>query len=681
MIYYNKISNKTIIDYDKMQLDFNVFKIWVKIDYSSDEKISILKEVKEITDDIYAIKYDKSDTAYILVKKDSLSKKVIEDRLSTITECKVEEILLIKGKIDENIKDVIYNLLLFKEEYGKSICDEILIGNAFNYIVEAKKIGKNNRLITLAFSVKNGDLRCNLQTFTKLTDLKGTKYETKYPKYIINGKVLTRIYDKSKYNENELYVLKGSDTHKNTLSTFDASEKKIDKSKFTILNYVYKLFKECEYINNFNFENIELFDFEKEMFDTKKDAIAVSNCTRNKINELVNKIGINIVFQNEDRKEIIQNTINNINKSNNKLTKIDLSKIVFTNDIDKDKLNLYVLKSNKEKECEKSDEIYNKHKLLKDIVIQHIGENELIDNPVAQLKMCLYNLVVKYENENSKIESFNWDEFNKHTNSKFFIFYGYKNNDDEDIYYKLKLYINGKFEFEKENYPLDVYSQETDEKSIVIVNDKNDVIKISDTENFTIPTQDIFSDEYEKITSGFNFELSNEELEELLIDILNSSDDEKLIDIANFIYDKFPDISNPDLSNVKIKMKDFKKELKSKASEEKIKGTDDFIEYIQKIYPYIKLKSNWKEMKPGGMGDLLYPNIINIFYNNEYYTVATDEYSPAKTIENNIIMRKIEVLEGENFIKEILLMLMNPIVRMDRLTVYPFIYKYIREMI
>ena len=86
-------------------------------------------------------------------------------------------------------------------------------------------------------------------------------------------------------------------------------------------------------------------------------------------------------------------------------------------------------------------------------------------------------------------------------------------------------------------------------------------------------------------------------------------------------------------------------------------------------------------MKPGGIGDLLYPNIINIFYNKEYYTVAPNEYLSEKSIENNIIIRKVEVIKGENFIKEILFMLMNPIVRMDRLTVYPFILKYIRETI
>lgn len=106
-----------------------------------------------------------------------------------------------------------------------------------------------------------------------------------------------------------------------------------------------------------------------------------------------------------------------------------------------------------------------------------------------------------------------------------------------------------------------------------------------------IPEQEIFGDEYRKVKNGFNFQLTNEELDEILDNILYSSDNEKLINITNFIYEEFPDIKNPDLADTKIKMINFKKELKIKAKN-KVQGTNDFVEYLEELYPYMKIKSN-----------------------------------------------------------------------------------------
>lgn len=77
--------------------------------------------------------------------------------------------------------------------------------------------------------------------------------------------------------------------------------------------------------------------------------------------------------------------------------------------------------------------------------------------------------------------------------------------------------------------------------------------------------------------------------------------------------------------------------------------------------------------------DGLYPSFIDVSYNDDKYMVATG-HSLSDKMHRAILVRRYEV-EGENFFEEILPSFYVPFVRRNSLTVYPFVFKLLREAI
>lgn len=663
-VYINKIEN---IKLDKMCIlkNFDIFELNAFIDFKSEERFSIARKLKEFTNDVCAIKYVDSGKAYVLIKKNSVTEKQLNEEFKKAKDGYAKQILNIKN---EHI-DIILNLLLFASTFDVGDTENAIADSTYCKILDVKG-KKKGQLVTLSFEIKNRLLYYKVLTFTNYKAATGKAKSG--IKYVKNGKCMSRIYNKSLYNEEDLYVIQSSMTNKNHVNVFNTDAKSITESKFVELGKVYEILKSSKYIKELEFKNIETTDAVKDIFEGRNKVNNFTNFTHEKCIEIANEIGINIVYQN-GAEEI---------KINEALIDNDITNFKTTKSLDKNMLNLFVIDNSNKGKDKESDDIYDSHK-DKDFIIQHIGKNNINGTLSAKIKTCIYNLIIKYELKNKSIKTFDWETFKKHSKSTSYKFYEF---DKDKNYCMMEVDNNGNIlDFRRENYSFDDNCDYCDAESRIITNNFGDMIQIIDTEMFMVPRLEEFAEKMKSIDLGLNMEIRFEDLNNCLIQIQMDDPSDKVEELIAEIYKSIIGLDKNKYKEHKIIFDELKKSIDKKYQKSgawKIIKLELESYYLNLYLQTPKWYYDLKGFTPGETGDTLYPGFINIHYNDEYYTVSG--YKPCETSKNfanNVLIRNIEVLEGDNFFEELLLMLMNPIVKTDMLTVYPFVYKYIREMV
>lgn len=670
-LYINKI-DKVKLEEKELLNNFDIFEI--RINYVKDETYSILNALKELTNDIYALKYENSTNAFALIKKDSVTKKQIIDKIKPDREVEVEQIKVIKN----DFHDTVLNLLLFSTMYNNGNADFPIVNDAYCKILNTKAKSKN-QIMTLEFKFKDNALIYKINTFTKY---KAAKKNKKKQKFIINGKCMSKVSGKELSNktlcdEENLYVYQGNNKKKNTLNTFNTEASSIKDSKFYELNDLVSKLKENKYIKKLTFKEMEVEDLFDNKFNSSKEAKEFIDYTSKYCVDLINKIGLNIFYQDGIKNEKIDETLIDLGITNFKTS----------NTPDKDFLNLFVIDNGEKGKDKESDE---KYLLYKDYICQHIGKNNLTGSIEAKIKTCIYNLVIKYECKQKEIKSFDWNEFSKYAKSSFYEFYTFIEKNEKWLYCMMRIDITGKileFKYSENSFNniFDDYCEQY-KNNCIIKDEKGNITRILDTELFMIPNLEKFDEYIKAIELGMKQEISYGDYNECFSMLEMETKNKDLSKLIEAIYKEIPELGKEKYKERTIKLSD----LKSKMMEVYSKSSKGWKEIKLSLEQYFFIKylitPKWyydlKGFKDGKAGNELYPGFKNIHYNKDYYLVSGYKaFQTSKNFINNVLLRQIEIIDGDNFFEELLLMLMNPIVKTDMLTVYPFIYKYIREMI
>lgn len=662
-------TNKFNVSFDKEKI-FNDFDIF-EIELFCSGYVNLSKILLDITKEIIAIKFIEFSThCAVLIKKDATNITDIENAFKTICPIKVIKYASIRPS-DEAL---VLNLLLFEKTFREDKKD-IIIANSFKMFIDAQR---NDRIKTLAFEFKNDYLIYNLETFTRLTSVSAK--DSKKPKYAINGIVLSRVIDESKYDKNELFVIRNYKS-KNSLKTFDSAF--LDKSKFYFLSIVYTLLSNSEYIETFEFETLKMDclhdNFKKQDFEK-----SFTEYTNNYCKNIINNIGINLIFQDASRDEqLFKETFKNIGIENVETTNI------FKND----KFNFVILETSKPGVDKTADRLYANSYADVNIVSQHININDFIKLSVKErqsiLSTCINNFIVKYELKNKNILSFNWEIFNKFNHSKYYKFIKYYwninenlNNYDIDKYYIFTIYNNGKFEIENFDILPEKYDGMLYDDSFLVEDDKENIIRISDTNYFVIPIMLKFIEELDSVFKGrekLYCKYFADFVKEFDVSTLNKQKQQDFVSFKNVFKREFSSFFDKKFEYETVELKKVKKiYLNAGGTKSEFNVfVKEFETFLNDKYDLnLKFKTGFKNTTDAP----IIPGIRNIHYNNDFYiSPAYKSFETSKDLANNITVKKIDTLNGNNFSKDVLFMLFNPIVKLNSCTVYPFIIKYIRE--
>ena len=650
----NILNNDIKINYRLFFNDFDIFYI-----KASTWDTNLIEKLGSYKEHIFAGFFAKSTELYLLVDKYMID---IDDIEELFPEDIVKEV--------ENVETfIILNLLLLKESSRYSSFDYI-VNDSFYYIVKSDE--KIAETLKFRFCLKDKDcfLLCDLNTFSKYSCLRAEDKSAFSNFYLIGDKTLKRVFNRTGILEENLYVKKnvngfvkngifyGDKSSANTLGLTLNGKTKIDESKMYFISKIYKMIKDSKYVENFDFKNIEFEEYRNKSFKKLKE---------NKLNFFEKNI-LNIVYH----RELTEEELKELKKLNIKYQfgKRDSSLCNLC-------LKDYVGKDNNEN----VDIIFEDEEYRKDIksgdVCQHLDIKKINDS--AALQTCLTELVIKYEIKNKKINIFDFDiiSSNKSKTYSFYSFYienlGTKIKPKQQYYYNLlKINCNGdildcKI---KEEEPFDKYARylKTNTNSRfasmgLVVDSDGNALLINDTINYILVDNMLeFLKDIEDAIAGQNLNIDGNFIWEMFEYIKNKTKDKKVIDELDKIISINTAIYQGSEEMVYMKDLGFSRPTKAK------REVDEYIKNSKGLPFIFAIKG--KDYLGG---------FKNIHFNDNYYCVGVDDMS--KNIPNNIIIKEIEVMEGTNIIKDLLPMFFVPFVRNNQLTIKPFPFKYLDELV
>ena len=648
-VIINKISNKVSVNTDTFEKDFDVIKI---VKDKKDMSLNIYNLCGNYNKYIKAIFYEskKYVSAYVLLEKGKVSLEKLKDKFSS------HENIMVSSEQSIPLS-VFLNLLLLNE--SDKLCDgeRYVINNNFYYIVET---GKDIVVTLLVRFIEKNDgiyLENKVITFSRYSKLSDYDKKKKNVYFLMGGKTLKRIYDIENINEEDIYVQKNIYSgKKNTVDSllFDL---KIYDSKLGIVGKLYKIFtNNYKYINDFSFDKINMNLYKNKQLFKSYEYTKGQNCIINHINKNILTIVGNNITRDDINKEIVDKFSFNISNQPGP------------------GLNLVVLNSNKFGEDEESDKKYQDDK-SSNIIIQHVGKDTL--NKKEALIKCMQELIIKSDLKNRYISYFDWNNY-KPLNKEYSFYIKTLQEDEKILHHSITINTNGDIldiKINKEESFDDVFdSLDVKHLGAIKDSDNNIIILKNDDGCFVLPDFENFLKDIDQYIEGVKYPFTGH----IWYNILNqiSKDMPNLkneIDDLFLENDEIYEYSEETLSfnNFKIKVNDKGKKVLSRTLKNKIND---------------RLKDKYQLSIVGAFKgeeylDEKYTGVLGINYNQDNFVVGSTSHYMGQKLNNNINMRKIEVISGENFFEELLDMFYVPFVKNTFLTILPFPFKYLREAI
>lgn len=353
------LTNKVKIKYEHLNTKFDIYELKVKL--NSDNKIFLMvnKLVNSLknNDDVYSVyRPDSKFKIYFLVKKNSIPLKLKNLFDEKILKYFIDNELISEPELKDNMNsNEKLNLLLNdikNYDDDNERCESF--GGKLYEILRAKK----DYLISLRYSFKDECLNADVVTFKKNVN-PGDNIV-----FYINDRYLIK---KTNSVHKEGYVIESEKHSKNNLNYFSAKDlKSLEECKIYKINRIYKKFNKIH-------KDICEIEFQKEKLDEKNFESITKEFKSDKKRalQITKDIGINIIDNVCNEKKLAK--IKKFFDKNNITYE-------FSNDINKDKLNLNIIYSKK-----------------------HYGDEGKIDKYLKSSEFVVQNLILENDDNKSNV--------------------------------------------------------------------------------------------------------------------------------------------------------------------------------------------------------------------------------------------------------------------------------------
>lgn len=649
--YYNKINNsvRVLQTFDE---DFNLYMI-IRADKSA--PFDLITSLSDYSSELISVCYDINATYFITNSRSKLNETVLSNLFSksVVKSCdKINSRMVDKG--------VILNLLLNLYAAKRFNCSGSEINGSYHQIV--KKSGSNMQIaITCRFNQRgnNIDLSANVKTFSKFEKLtEKDKGKCKRFFVISNGTMIRKPSDCS--IDDSIFVIKQlSRTDKSRYNAFELTHP-TGNSKVDIIGDIYEYFKGCKYVHNFEFESMDMNSYgDKKYFD----------CLQKTYKDFYENRTLNVVCpDNFDFSVFGQKQFEFINSIHRVSAPVD-------------GVNLVLMRFVKKGENVDADKQYVEN-VLGDHVCQHINIDQLEDlksrDEVADaIRTSLREIIIKHEVKAGKIDSFDWSVFNGvEFNTLTFV---KQDEDERDKYHIIVVNIHtGEIGVRSEARPkfLDEIGPELDPSDIgTIISDHGHAITLRKTDYHIVPYYDEYREEVERIIDGLHLSVSGSEIYEKLLQI--KTDENRLTNVIDAVLasSKSSNIIYRGSENAMLLL-DLKKIIngvKMANTSVVINRIDEWIreEFDAAIVNHLK-----------GMRKTIFPGLIGLHYNDNYFSVA-ERADSVKNQARNIGLNEIIYHDDTDpiFFQSLLPLFYVPFVRNNMLSSKPFPFKYLDEWI
>jgi len=621
---------KIKFNYENILDDFYIYQI-KNVKYKEYSRFfnQIKDEIKEALSIIYV-----DFKVYIL------SKNKIDPNLTTL-DIKRQNI----ENLGENQEFIIFKLLVYATSTIKDK-EVIFDSDGIFYLVKPSK----RVYETVLVNIKRGEKDKIIFTLNAKNFIKkdfSPKYVEKRDKYIEKNGILIRV----KKGENpKIYFVKQKDIDGYKRSSVDFLQTDWTKRSAT------KIYTLIRFLRDIN-KNL------KDYLDIKLDELNFENFklegTRNKriikINDLIkdklSKQGVVIedfVKDNRSKKFIDEVKIIIENEYNSILTLEKIKK-------SKSQFNIFITE-----EPNIDNDPYNDIKKIPKSTQNILLKN--LENSKVILPVLLKELVIKQDIINQRISIPSYQQ------SKKIIFYYFERNKEENKYEIYKLIIDKKilefsklknreslFDEDEKGYIEKILFKANENSSnpeLIIKNDNGDVNIITKTNYFPIPNIEFITKEYDELQIPFY--KSYDELLMLKDDVPNDRKDEYIEFLEN--------IRDKEQINLRVEVK--KKKVKN---------------YLATKFNINLDKSLTKTEGKTALDVLMGIKYSKIDNKTAYYVVGIKKLGQSLSRTN--VIRKIEAIDGNLLLDDLLFMMDEYFVKNKELTVLPYPIKYLREFI
>lgn len=478
----NAISNQLSIQFNYEEIDsiFDFFILTTSDKYINGGAYTLDKPLDVFKAE--SVVFDNSRSVFLMFKKG------IINRFELIGQIEDEKISVRDVEASELKDYILFRLFLYSLNNFNT--DEIKFNNITGkfYVIHPSWIAKNKKTFKALNINVNQELYISAEaaTFTHLSAFKNKKELYDYPKYEFSNKngALKRVLDPK---NDDVYVRKYLFGKRAEIAFFDFSPKNIKNNKVYFLYLTLNLLKE-----KFG----ELFEFE---FNTLNISKRVEKSRDEKIDETIKLIfpfkALNLInWSNSSEYDDEFNDILSL------FTIGRLGNVSSDKKVKNDAYNLIYLHNKEYYEQNKYNDPYkrkDKNKVIQHITIEDCAD-KLIDDNNAIYFTLLKELIIKDDIINSKkISLDDWASFNFKGD---YIF----GKEKDGIHYFMIVKRDGSFElyckpnnftvFENDllNKCSDYLTDNKGKEKTVIANPLGDIIVISRTSAFTLPSKDIF---------------------------------------------------------------------------------------------------------------------------------------------------------------------------------------------
>lgn len=477
------ISNKLLVTFNHTMIDklYDFYVITTSDKYINSGAYVLDKPIETLRAE--SVVFDNGRSLFIMFKKRAI------DRVELIQNIEDEK-LSIKQVCSDELKDyILFRLFLF------SLNNFDFDDNKFNnitgkfYVTNPSWMPKNrNTFKALSINVDQSlSLSAEASTFTRLSCFPNKKSVLDYPKYEFSNKNggLKRIL---RPDNDNVYIRKSLFGVKAEIAFFDFSKKKIKNNKvfyiYNVLDILRNKFKE---LLSVDFETIDIVKTIGRSRDDKIDE---------KVSEIVSFKCINLVnwSNNSDYDDEFNDIVSLFTEG--KIGPVTVEKSISDN-----AYNVVYLHHKEFYEQHKYNDPYKK--FASNQVIQHItiedSADKIIDDKRVIYNTILKELLIKDDIINTKkISLDDWSSFGFKSNYVF-------GKEKDGVHYFLVVEPDGSINFNKKVNNLTPFGDKTLDKcsdyltdnkgkeKTVIADSLGNVIVISRTPTFTLPSKDIFN--------------------------------------------------------------------------------------------------------------------------------------------------------------------------------------------